>query len=78
MPLGSDPLSPHQPTHTLPIEQHCPAAVALSRGYPDGCHILGHVHLHSLVGPVHPGARVGQMEHLQQWLSGKPELSWAG
>lgn len=60
---------PHpQPTHTLPIEQHCPAAVALSRGHPDGCHIPGRIHLGSLVGSGCPGAWEGQTEHLQQRL----------
>lgn len=55
-------------TAALPIEQHHPAVVTLSRGYPDGCHIPGHVHLGSLVELVHPGAREGQTEHLEQWL----------
>lgn len=58
------------PTHALPIEQHCPAAIALSWGHPDGRHVLGHIHLGGLVGLVHPGAREGQTENLQQWLNG--------
>ena len=62
------PHPPPQATHTLPVEQHCPAVVALSWSHPDGCHILGHIHLFGLVGPGHAGAREGQTERLQQWL----------
>lgn len=57
------------PTHALPIEQHCPTVIALSRHHPNGCHIPGHVHLGSLVGLVHSGTREGQTENLQQWLN---------
>lgn len=35
---------PPKPTHTLPVEQHCPAVVALKRSHYDGRRLLGHIH----------------------------------
>lgn len=35
---------PPKPTHTLPVEEHSPAAVALNWSHHDGRHVLGHIH----------------------------------
>lgn len=49
--------------------------VALGWSHPDGCHVLGHIHLLGLVGPGHARAGEAQAECLQRGLSGRPEVA---